>query len=92
MPKFVPFCLKGRDLDPNSGLSYVGIWIAQSRQSAFGHIEPKDECPVFGRAVAERTVANPPKTALSVHQRGVRFGGAAPYGSNGDNGRKSAVT
>ena len=34
--------------------------IAQSSRSGIGPIEPNDECPVFGLAVAELTVANPP--------------------------------
>jgi hypothetical protein len=37
--------------------------LPENCHSASGPIEPKDECPVFGRAVAERTVANPPKAA-----------------------------
>ena len=36
-------------------------------------IEPNDECPVFGLAIAERTVANPPKTAASAPGCFVRF-------------------
>jgi hypothetical protein len=41
-------------------MSAFDMSIVESRHSAFGPIEPKDECPVFGRAVAERTAANPP--------------------------------
>jgi hypothetical protein len=36
--------------------------------------------------------AFPPEAALSVRQRGVRFGGAVPAWLNGHNGRQTAVT
>jgi hypothetical protein len=39
-----------------AGIGYE--WTGQSYEVP---IEPKDECPVFGLAVAERTVANPPE-------------------------------
>ena len=39
-------------------------------------------------AARKRTVRDPPKTALSVHQRGVRFGGVVPLGQTAIMGAK----